>query len=289
MAESYSYRNSLKSGHSQSDELINAYLLRPVAGVLVYLLYRTSVTPNQVTLASLVAGLAAAGFYASGNSVVTAGILVTLKDLLDSADGQLARAKQQFSRKGRFLDSIGDILVSVAVFSGIGWMLSKSSGDPLFWVWSFLAFSGMTLRISYHVFYHTSYLHLNGRYQTNRLVEEISEQDRESDRATLFLHQMFQVLYGWQDRLMLGIDTWCREGRMDENFRQRWYGDRTGLLFSGFLGIGTELFLLMLFSVANQLEWYLAFNIVFMNGVLICSILYRRLVLSKNRNTGTGD
>jgi len=287
MPETYSYRGSMKSDHS--DELINTYLLRPLAGILVYVLYHTPVTPNQVTIASIVAGIAAAGFYTWGDSFVTAGILVTLKDLLDSADGQLARAKQQFSRTGRFLDSIGDIIVSFAVFSGIGWTLVRSSGDPLFWLWSLLAFAGMTFRISYHVFYHTSYLHLEGSYQTNRLVEEITDVDREGDKVTLYLHQVFQILYGWQDRLILKIDSWCRRGRIDEDFRQRWYGDRIGLLLSGFLGIGTELFLLMAFSVANQLEWYLAFNIVFMNGILICSILYRRLVLSRNWNTGRAD
>jgi len=287
MPETYNYRDSLKSDHS--DELINTYFLRPLAGILVYLLYNTPVTPNQVTIASIVAGLTAAGFYAWSDSMVTGGILVTLKDLFDSADGQLARAKQQFSRKGRFLDSVGDILVSLAVFSGIGWTLSKSSGDPLFWVWSFLAFAGMTLRISYHVFYHTSYLHLKGAYQTSRLVEEITEQDRAGDRVTLVFHQIFQVLYGWQDRLMLRIDAWCRRGRMGEELRHRWYGDRIGLRLSGFLGIGTELFLLMGFSVVNQLEWYFAFNIVIMNGILICSILYRKLVLPWKWDTGNAD
>lgn len=287
MPKSYRYRESLKSDHS--DELINTYLLRPLAGILVFALYRTPITPNQVTVASILAGLAAAGVYATGDSVVTAGLLVTLKDLLDSADGQLARAKQQFSRKGRFLDSIGDILVGLAVFCGIGLSLAQSSGNPLFWIWSFLAFAGMTFRISYHVFYHTSYLHLRGSYHTNRLVEEITDDDRAGDQLTLLLHQIFQLLYGWQDRLILRIDTWCREGRMDEDFRQRWYGDRLGLLLSGFLGIGTELFLLMLFSVAGQLEWYLFFNIVFMNVILVCSILYRRLVLQQKWDTEKGD
>jgi hypothetical protein len=75
---------------------------------------------------------------------------------------------------------------------------------------------------------------------------------------------------------MLAIDTWCRRGRMDEDFRQRWYADRMGLRLSGLLGIGTELFLLMLFSVTNQLEAYLIFNIVVMNGVLVGSFFYRR-------------
>ncbi|MEX1139397.1 MAG: CDP-alcohol phosphatidyltransferase family protein [Bacteroidota bacterium] len=287
MPESYRYRESLKSDHS--DELINTYLLRPLAGILVFALYRTPVTPNHVTVASIVAGLAAAGFYATGDSVVTAGLLVTLKDLLDSADGQLARAKQQFSRRGRFLDSIGDMLVGLAVFSGIGWTLVQSSGDPLFLVWSILAFASMTFRISYHVFYHTSYLHLKGSYQTNRLVEEITDVDREGDKVTLHLHQIFQILYGWQDRLILKIDSWCRRGRMDEDFRQRWYGNRLGLLLSGFLGIGTELFLLMLFSVAGHLGWYLGFNIVVMNGILAVSIFYRRIHLAGKWDTEKAD
>ena len=60
----YSYRNSIKS--DKSDELINTYALRPIAGLIVWLLFDTPVTPNQVTLASIISGLAAALFYYQG-------------------------------------------------------------------------------------------------------------------------------------------------------------------------------------------------------------------------------
>ena len=46
----YSYDLSVKS--DISDELINVYVMRPAAGLLVRALYRTSITPNQVTLAA---------------------------------------------------------------------------------------------------------------------------------------------------------------------------------------------------------------------------------------------
>ena len=99
----YSYRSSLKS--DKSDELINTYLLRPLAGLIVWVLYYTPITPNQVTIASIMAGFASAFFYAKGtpDAFVIAGLLVTVKDLLDSADGQLARAKEKFSRVGSCL------------------------------------------------------------------------------------------------------------------------------------------------------------------------------------------
>lgn len=66
----YDYRKSLKS--NLSDELVNIYLLRPAAGLIVRVLYPTPVTPNQVTIVSTVAGIVAAGFYLKNEAVFTA-------------------------------------------------------------------------------------------------------------------------------------------------------------------------------------------------------------------------
>ncbi len=277
----YNYNSSLKS--RSSDELINTYVLRPIAGMIVRALYPTSITPNQVTLASILAGLVAAGFYYAGSqaSIVVAGILITVKDILDSADGQLARAKSQFSRKGRFLDSIGDVVVNVAVFSAIGWTLYRQTGDWMMIVLSFVGFVAITLRVSYHVFYHTSFLHLQGQYKINRLLEDVTEVDHQADPSTLRLQQIFVLIYGWQDRLMLLIDTWCKGGEREETLRNEWYGDVAGLRLSGLLGFGTELFLLMICSVANQLELYLILNVAGMNLILLTSVVYRRVVLRR--------
>lgn len=280
MPDPYRYKVSIKS--TLSDELINTYLLRPLAGLLVRLLYNTRVTPNHVTVAAIVAGIGAALFYAQGTNgaIAAGGLLVTAKDLLDSADGQLARAKSLYSRIGRFLDSIGDVAVNFLIFSAIGWTLYRTSGDLVHFVLCGAGFVGITLRVSYHVFYQASYLHLEGRYEKNRIVEEITEEDRRGDSTALRLQKLFVAIYGWQDRLMLRIDDWCRGGRLDEDFRQRWYSDVTGLRLSGLLGFGTELFLLTICSLLNRLELYLLLNIVLMNAVLLLSIAYRRLVLA---------
>jgi phosphatidylglycerophosphate synthase len=281
----YEYRKSLKS--DVSDELINTYVLRPIAGLIVWLLYRTPITPNHVTVASTIAGLVAALFYLHDRALSTAlaGLLVTLKDVLDSADGQLARAKQQYSRIGRFLDSIGDFVVNVAVFGAVGWVLSTSSGNPWMLLLAFLGLVGITLRVSYHVYYQTSFLHLEEKYQINRLTEELTEEDLKSGRLTLSLQRAFLAIYGWQDRLMVRIDLWCRRGRDDRKFLVPWYSDTVGLRLSGLLGMGTELFVLMLCSVFDQLVLYLYLNLAIMNGILLASLIYRRQFLS-NRLPG---
>ncbi len=277
---SYSYAASTKS--AVSDELINTYAIRPAAGLIVRLLYHTPMTPNGVTALSLVAGFCSALLYAPGfpGYTLAAGLCITLKDILDSADGQLARAKGLFSRKGRFFDSIGDFLVNFFVFAAIGWALVRSSGQPGFAAAALLCFLGTTLRVSYHVFYQSSYLHHQGSYTGNRITEEMTGEDRNADRMTRALQQIFLFLYGWQDRLMSRIDAWSHGGLTNRaDIDARWYGDRIGLRLSGLLGLGTELFILMLFSLMNEIKIYLLVNLVFLNLLWGISIVYRRWVL----------
>jgi len=275
----YDYKKTLKS--NLSDELINTYLLRPIAGFIVWILYPTAVTPNQVTIASTIVGLVAAWLYVhnEAGSTAIAGLLVTLKDVFDSADGQLARAKQQYSRIGRFLDSIGDFVVNLAVFGAIGWVLFTSTGNVWMIILAILGLAGITLRVSYHVYYLSSYLHLEDKYQVNRITEEITREDRTADAFTVTLQRIFQVIYGWQDRLMLRIDRWCSGGDQGPEFAVRWFSDVPALRLSGLIGIGTELFLLMLCSVFNALQLYLLLNVFLMNSILFVSIFYRRLYL----------
>jgi len=278
----YSYSASTKS--AVSDELINTYAIRPMAGLIVRLLYRTPATPNGVTALSVVAGCCAAFLYAQGVAgyTVAAGLLVTLKDVLDAADGQLARARQRFSRKGRFFDSIGDFVVDLLVFAALGWALVRLTGHAAFAPAAFLGFLGTTLRVSYHVFYQTSYLHLKGSYTINRITEDVTPEDRGADRLTQALQRIFLFLYGWQDRLMFRLDEWSRAGLPHQaNIDAGWYGDRIGLRLSGLMGLGTELFILMLFSLVDRLDLYLAVNLVVLNANWGVSVAYRRWVLWK--------
>lgn len=275
----YSYDRSVKS--DVSDELINVYMIRPLAGLLVRLLYNTSITPNQLTVSAIMAGCIASVLYlvSSPMAVILAGLFLTMKDVLDSADGQLARAKQMNSRAGRFLDSIGDFSVNVMVFGAIGYTLTRASGNIGAAILALLGLVGITLRVTYHVYYQTSFLHLQQLYTTNRITEDIRIQDLHNDSSTRALQKVFQAIYGWQDRMVLRIDGWCRANTTISE--TDWFADRIGLRLSGLIGLGTDLFLLTVCSLTNQLTLYLYSNIFIMNGIALASIWYRRTMLKR--------
>jgi hypothetical protein len=278
------FKQSLKSESYFADELVNIYLLRPIAAVIVWILYPTRITPNQVTIMAILLGLASAAAYSFGTAaaIATGGLLIVAKDIFDDADGQLARAKKIYSRRGRFLDSIGDFIVDVALFSSITYIVYIA--EPTGWIILFgiLSFIGITLRVSYHVYYQVSFFHLENQYTLNRTAEEITDEDLKGDRLALRLQKMFILIYGWQDKLMLRIDRWCKGKKFDEKLLATWYSDRLALRISGLLGFGTEFMLLGICSLMNELQTYLILNVIVMNGIWMVSIFYRRFILARN-------
>jgi phosphatidylglycerophosphate synthase len=277
------FRKSLKSDSYYADELVNIYLLRPVAAVIVWLIYPTGVTPNQVTLFAVLLGCLAGFIYTAGtpSAIAIAGVLILLKDIFDDADGQLARAKEKYSRRGRFLDSVGDFVVDAVVFAGVSFVCVRQVSH-WYWIAGIAGFLGITLRVSYHVFYQVSFLHLEERYKLNRITEEITDEDREGDPVALVLQKIFIGMYGWQDRMMYRLDCWCRGRNFDEQQLPLWYSDRFALRLSGLMGFGTEILLLAICSWFNALPVYFWLNIILMNFLWLCSIFYRKYILSPN-------
>ncbi len=271
------FRESLKSDAFYADEFLNIYLLRPAAAAIVWILYPTGVTPNQVTVAAVFAGFAAAAFFLADTPgyTIAAGLLVCLKDILDDADGQLARAKQLYSRRGRFFDSIGDFVVNLAIFSAITTVLLKTHPGWGTVALGFLGLLGITLRVSYHVYYQVSFLHGQDRYGLNRIIEVVTDEDRRGDPVALRLQKIFNLIYGWQDRFVSRVDRWCK-GDVSSEFL--WYSDRLALRISGLIGFGTEFALLTVCAIADRLYLYLILNLL-MNGIMISSICYRRFYL----------
>jgi len=279
----YSYKDSIKS--DASDELVNVYLQRPIAGVVTRLLFYTPVSPNQVTLLSTLFGIAGGVSLAvDSGSLLRAGILFYLKDIFDSADGQLARVKRLYSRQGRFFDSIGDFVVNLFLFGGIVFALHQS-GVSFFLslVLGIGGFISVNLRVSYHVFYQTSFLHLGSGYLNNRVTEELTHEDLEQDGTTIRLQKIFLAVYGWQDILIRYIDGWCfgagREKASDIQ-RARWFCNPIGLQLNGLFGLGTEFVALTVCFLFNNLWLYISCTLVFFNCLWVATIAYRKWILA---------
>ncbi len=84
----------------------------------------TPVTPNHLTTARLISGLAAATVWAFGLNLGGA-ILFAVSILLDRADGELARQQGSASSFGHRYDIVTDAVSNAAVMIGIGYGLRE--------------------------------------------------------------------------------------------------------------------------------------------------------------------
>ena len=105
-----SYRDSLKS--MDTEEHIDLAFYRPIGYMWACLAARLGITPNAITIASIIIGIGAGvAFYYPVLWINVIGMLLLIwANSFDSADGQLARMTKQYSRLGRILDGLsGDV------------------------------------------------------------------------------------------------------------------------------------------------------------------------------------
>ena len=104
---------------STADGLVDRFFNRPVGRPLSKMLVHTPVSPNQVSVVSILTGVASAPLFATGEFVAGA-LVLQLCAVIDCVDGDLARALFKQSALGKWLDIVGDQVVHFSVFAGIG-------------------------------------------------------------------------------------------------------------------------------------------------------------------------
>ncbi len=247
---------------------------------IVRLLYPLPISANVITLLAMAMGLAAAMFYASGSEtgLVWAAISLYGKLLFDNVDGNLARLRGEESRLGRFLDSFSDFVVTVLVYAAITLRMAMDSSNPGFiWVVGLLALVSSLLQCSYWVYYYVSYTDWVGSFGKNRTDETVTEEDRRaaaSGRTSPWvytLQRFHNIAYGWQDALIAKLDRASQEAadyEDNEEHRERWVADKAFLTRMGPLCICTNIMLLVVLSLLNQLELFLVLVVFLGNGYL---------------------
>lgn len=175
------------------EEFVDYYVHRRLADLLIAVLVKTRVTPDQVTFSSgltaIVGGVVIGTATPERPLQAVAGFaLFLLSVALDCADGQLARIRGVSSYAGRALDGYVDV-VSVAsiMFGQLAWLLER--GVP-FWLTQVV---GWTAAYSFKWHAH-SYDHVKNIYLYNvegpkardnafPSLEEIDREREEHERA----------------------------------------------------------------------------------------------------------
>ncbi len=138
----------LRSAVKSRDGFFTTFCVSPYSRYLARWCARRGLTPNQVTTASLLTALVAAGCAATGTrgGFVAAGLLLLFSFVLDCTDGQLARYSLQYSTLGAWLDATFDRVKEYAYYAGLALGAARGGDD----VWA-LALGAMVLQTCRHV------------------------------------------------------------------------------------------------------------------------------------------
>jgi CDP-alcohol phosphatidyltransferase len=191
------YKRSLKL--PEVEELFDLYFYRPLAYALVKAIYRTSITPNQLTVVSMFLGVMGGVCYAFGYpAAVTAGaLLYGLSIVIDCSDGQLARLKKNGTRLGRILDGLIDYIVNLAIYIGIGIGLAPESGDRRLW-WLLIVAAGLSN------LFHSAVLD----YHRNRFTDRVQGTSQAFENDCQSFRLEWESLAGQRDKRIRRVAIW---------------------------------------------------------------------------------
>jgi phosphatidylglycerophosphate synthase len=115
---------------SSADGFIDRIFNRPLGRFLSKVLIHTPISPNMVSIASIIIGVISALFLAEGSFrfALIGAILFQLSAIIDCVDGEIARILFKESPLGKWIDLVGDQIVHVSVFAGIAFGVLRNGG-----------------------------------------------------------------------------------------------------------------------------------------------------------------
>jgi phosphatidylglycerophosphate synthase len=132
----------LARARKQSDSAVARFFDRHISAALTRPLLDSPTTPNQVTTANTLVGLAGALLLLvpAHAARLSGALLLVLTVILDGCDGEIARVKYLESNAGRLLDFFTDNVVNAAAILATGLGHYLSGGHGFFYYGSVMAF-----------------------------------------------------------------------------------------------------------------------------------------------------
>lgn len=280
------YKTSLKP--AEVDEAIDVLLHRPLGYVVAKLATPTRITPNQITAVSFAFALLAAGllFADSPGHFPLAGLSIFVSQILDCADGQLARMQKSGSPFGRMLDGSADAIGSLFIGAGATYVMWTKFHEP---AWHGVVAVLACLATIYECHAHsTAYDHYKNVF-TRMTVPERAEGDdledivRRAEEARIqrepwlarFALTMYVGFLTRQRSIIGGIDPYTHLCLKD---LPRFTPERAAIyrrhalgpmrIWKSLYGVGFVMFGIALFYGIGKPEILIALRLVVWNGLL---------------------
>lgn len=277
------------------EDPVNLWVHRPIAYAIVALIYRTRITPNQITFLALVVGLVAGVMFLVGTktAMVVGGICLWSSAILDGADGILARAKRMFSDVGRAIDGVADAVVGILTVLPAYyhiwvtqhevlhlWLMPFALGTTLFHVYLFDFYKEAFLQ-------HTK-LSWDGHPETLAIIEERVERLRR-ERAPWYARittQMYVGLVQNQIRTVSALNPLALRHHLtfpvnEESVRIYRKHNRAPMQLWALVSTAPHSYLMSICAIFDRLELYLLFRAFGANGLFIIACIWQRIATQR--------
>ena len=273
-----SFRDTLKS--PDTEEWIDLLFYRPAGYCWALLFRKIHVSPNLVTVFSILLGMTSGVlFYFTDLRLTILGMcLLVWANTFDSADGQLARMTGRYSRMGRILDGAAGDLWFFAIYASICLQLTPAWGA---WIWALGAVAGYFHSKQAAMADYLRNFHL--LFDGGRNGSELDDSGTLMARARAIswkndgLEKLFLLFYISYTR---GQESWMPEIRrlnramkrpLPDGFREDFRREsRPMMKYTNILSFNTRTIVLFATLLAG-LPWiYFVFELTVMNILLIC-------------------
>lgn len=277
------YKKSLKM--REVEEIFDLYIYRPLAFLIVRAVYKTKITPNNITFIAILMGLTAGYFYSLGKPVYfKAGALFYLAfNILDCSDGQLARLKKNGNHIGRLIDGIGDYIATLAVYIGIAFGFVSKSINPYYWFILLLLAGASTMIHGMLVdYYRTRFLnYVNGRKSNSEKDFEECKKEFESiknKKGKIFDSMVFQIYFKYTE-LQRFIIARKKKPKLFITTSQEYYQKNKIILrYWVILGPTTQVTALIICSFLNRLDIFIWIIIAVFNCLAAILWLFQAII-----------
>jgi len=279
------------------EDPVNLWLHRPLAYGFVALIYRSPITPNQITLLAMVVGIAAAGCFieGSGAAMLWGGALLWTSAILDGADGILARAQLKFSELGRALDGTADVVVAAMTVAAAGYHLWVTGHDPVL-LFQVLVTTGTTvLHVYLYDFYKESYLQMTNPEWDGQpeSVDEVQQRLAKVKRekagfAAVVASKLYVDLTRAQTRIVAFTDPpGARESLrfrpgpdVAEIYRRH---NRLPMQLWALISLAPHSYLMSIFAMLDRLDLYVLGRLSLGNALFVAVLLWQRRASRQTR------
>lgn len=274
------FKRSLKT--TDSEEILDLFIFRPLSFIFVKLIYNTNITPNHISVVALIFGILSGILYGFGTQefLILGSASFFICNTLDCMDGQLARLKKNGTKIGRVIDGFIDYVTSISVFLGLGIAMTHITGNASYsWLLTIGAGISKALQNMFFDHYRNSYLE-NVYNKVSGLDEEIKEYSDEKEKLKnekgRYLEKFLISAYLYYSNLQKNSTSY-----VELTVSPQEYKDRNKLLLRlwSWIGSTTHMVALIIFSLFNRIDLYLIYTVTLGNFVFIVLLIWQKSVL----------